>query len=139
MTLQDLLQVNRVSIYCIINESSKKIHIVYTRNTIQSVFQSIQKINEGSLCKGDSNGIQFKIIETYTDRNNLYMKYRVEELHREFEQLGYSFYKPYKPLQWKMYYRVGLSEGIGLKAQYRAIVKIKTSENFRYKSFSFFY
>ena len=133
MTLQDLLHINKVSIYCIINETNKKIHIVYTRNTISSVFQSMQRIKEGSLCNGDSRKLQFKVIETYTKKNNLYMKYRVEELHREFEQLGYTFYTAYKPLQWKMYYRVGIDDPDSNSVQYKAIVKIKTSENFVYK------
>jgi hypothetical protein len=132
MTVEELINTRPVSIYCITNDLDKRIHIVYTRSTVQSILNSIQKINESRLFRGDKDKLTFKIIESYDNRNNLYMKWRVEELYQEFEALGYTSYNERKALQWSLYYRVGTSTTPGIEDQYKAIVKIKTSENFVY-------
>lgn len=132
LTIEELINTRPVSIYCILNEQDKKVHIVYTRSTVQSILNSIQRISEDRLFRGDKDKLTFKIIESYDNRNNLYMKWRVEELYQEYELLGYTSYNERKALQWSLYCRVGTSTTPGIEDQYKAIVKLKTSENFVY-------
>lgn len=125
--LSELLTCKEVSIYCFINELDKRVFITYSIETVPSILYNIQKIK--TLLQEDRNNVAFRIIETYNAKNRLYLKWRVQELYQEYKEQGYSFYTIYKPLQWKMY--VGIRKGTGTphSVQYKAIVKLRTSNN----------
>ncbi len=133
--LKELLNAKSVSIYCIVNEVDKKIYITYAIETITSILYNIGKFKESLV--SDKEKVEFRIIETYDRKNTLYLKWRVQELYEEYKNLGYTFYTSYKPLQWKLYVRVGQCIGSDGTTQYKAIVKLKTSANFTYNVLQF--
>lgn len=129
--LDALLNKNSVSIYCFINEQDKRVHIAYAIETLGSVIYNIEK------CKGglqeDVGKVEFRTIETYSIANLLYLKWRVQELYNEYKIHGYTFYTAYKPLQWHLYVGVGRGSDTGATSSYKAIVKLRTSNNVVYE------
>ena len=141
MLLEELLNVEDVSIYCIRNDTDKKIYITYTLKTIPSIMNCFFKIKEGTYnnrnMNEDKDKLKFCIIETYKSKHRLYLKWRVQELYREFISNGYTPYNVVKPLRWSLYIRVGLVDADARSTDYKAIVKLKTSMNVIYTVRSF--
>lgn len=131
MLITDALLGNQVSIYCIINEEDKKVqfgysltlasHIGFLRNNITKDIQE------------DRNKIQFKLIETYQQKNEYYLRARVDELYKEYSELGYTFYTSYKPLEWKLYVRVEVGSLTDGKPVIQPFIKLKSSANRTYR------
>ena len=127
--LKQLLTAKDVSIYGIINEADKKVFFTYTIETklMTSFTYHIRNFKEDLV--SDKEKVVFKLIETYDKKNWIYLKWRVQELYNEYKNLGYTFYTAYKPLQWKLYVRIGTTSGDNQSKAYKAIVKLKTSAN----------
>jgi hypothetical protein len=131
MSLIDILiSTEQVSIYCIINEEDKKVLFGYTTSMASHV--GFLHNNLPLEVKEDRNKVQFKLIETYNKKKELYLKARVDELYKEYTDLGYTFYTAYKPLQWELYVNIEIDPRVKYNSAPRPYIKLKTSHNKRY-------
>lgn len=129
MNVLDLLLGKQTCIYGIINEQDKRILIGYSTSIVSSISVLGRDILYNAKIQEDRNKIQFKLIETYNTMNELYLRYKVHSLYKEYIELGYSVYTSYKPLGWKMYVKVEHDHVVPNKARFKAFVKLKTSSN----------
>jgi len=137
MNVIDILLNEYCCIYAFINEEDKKVLFGHSRNMSNSILNLHNQFLYNKEIQKDRNKIELKTIETYTYINFLYPKARVDQLYREYKQLGYTFYNSYKPLGWKIEVQLGTSTLEGSKTYYRAIVAVKThsSKSYPVKTF----
>lgn len=133
ITIKDLVyNIKPVSIYCLINEKDKKVLFLYSQNTANSISTLNTTIRYNKRLQKDRNKIEVRFIETYDEKNDLYLRFKVNGLYEEYKQLGYTFYNAHKPLQWSLYITLERTSRNWGSNHYRAIVKLKTSANKRY-------
>ncbi len=131
MSLNDILfSTDQVSIYCIINEEDKKVLFGYTTSIASHI--GFLHSNLPKEIQEDRNKVQFKLIETYNKKKELYLKARVDELYKEYIDLGYTLYTSYKPLQWELYVSIEVDTRVKYDYVPRPYIKLKTSHNRRY-------
>lgn len=125
--MNELLGCKEVSIYSFINETDKKIYITYAIETLPSVLFHLRRLK--SIMLPDKDKYQFKIIETYDSRHQLYLRYKVHLLYQQYIKEGYTPISSYKPLQWEIQIRVQNHAKDDKEPCYRSVVRIRTSTN----------
>lgn len=93
--LETLLDLNRATVYCLINEVDKKIQIYYSSNTLKHLSRLLDEImvsGQWIALKNDIKKCKLVIIET-TD-NKLRLGYWIDY----YRNQGYSFYKDISPI-----------------------------------------
>lgn len=123
-----LLHQQLAGIYCIINEQDKKVHIEWSTNLLNNFVQVNQKILSNKEIQEDRNKLSIRFIETYTHKHKLYLKYRVDELYREYIDMGYTPYSSYKPLGWTMFVSLETDES----GRLYPVIRLRTSFNRSY-------
>lgn len=107
-TIQDLLNLPRQGIYCLVNHATKRFLVCQTPNSIMGVARILNQIQTGSypikdLCNEKYN-LSINWLET--NKNSLYRNFHVEYWVKHFESLGYINYRtrPYKRFKAKIDY-----------------------------------
>lgn len=138
MKLLDVLLNKQVSIYSIINEQDKRVLFGYSTSMVSSISVLARDIYYNTKIQEDRNKLVFKQIETFDEKNELYLRYKVHSLYDEYiRHLGYTAYTSYKPLGWTMYVRVEHDHAIAHCVYFKAFVKLKTSHNKIYSLYKF--
>lgn len=105
MNLQELVSLPEKSIYGFFNESDKICYIGFSRNTLSALNRNIQEFKyRNNLIKQDLGKLEFRIIETIDDVNNLRIRYQYWVDH--YTKMGYKSYRCYTAVGYKLHIEV---------------------------------
>lgn len=100
LKISDLMGYRQSGVYCVKNQLKKYIQIYASRNMLDSINNLYKEIDYTPL-KNDMNDLCLEILEISGDTK--YLKVLQSKWIEYYKKLGYSFYKEYNLVNYKLY------------------------------------